>query len=82
VRLGAPSVFRTQLHLLASKLAAEPDRYPEPRYMATARALIHCAEMDGQSRVKMIRQLERQLAAQLFKAMPVNDPLQILGGKA
>lgn len=30
----------------------------------------------------MIRQLERQLAAELFKALPPTDPLELLGGKA
>ena len=43
--------------------------------MARATALLHCAEMDGWSRVQMIHQLERQLAAGFFQAAPVNDPL-------
>lgn len=77
-----PRVFRNHLHGLAVHLASEPERPTDPPYITTARALLHCAEMAGWGRVRMIRQLERQLAAELFRALPPADPLDTLGGKA
>lgn len=81
-RQHAPRVFRSHLHALAIHLAAEPECPTDAPYVTTARALLHCAGLTGWGRVRMIRQLERQLAAELFKALPPTDPLELLGGKA
>lgn len=81
-RYDAPRVFRTYLHRLAATLAAQSEGRLDPPYVLTARALLHCAEMSGAGRCRIIRQLERQFATELFRAMPPADPLEVLGGKA
>jgi hypothetical protein len=82
VRNTAPVIFRARLHALALELAAVPATSNEPTYCSTARTLAHVGGMQGHARLRAIRALERQLAGELFAAIPASDSAPLLRRKA